>query len=321
MVLTRRYAGLVQPFRFGVTTSTPPRGSSPGEAWAGLARRAEALGYGTLLIPDHLGRQLAPIAALTAAAAATRTIRVGPYVFANDYRHPLILAGEAATLDVLSGGRLELGLGAGWRVTDYRWLGLPYDEPKVRVSRLIEATALLKRLFAGGAVTHAGVHYQLDGAQLFPLPIQKPHPPIQIGGGGPRMLRFAAREADIVGLLPQFDRAGRPIVTQATEAATENKADLVRFAAGDRWAALELNVIVFDAGLVGSGAGPLTTVASAAKAAAVGLIGTPYVLYGTLGRLRDLLLRRRDRTGINYYALPARCMETMAPLVESLSGR
>jgi len=311
----------VQPFRFGVTTGTPPRGSSPGEAWAGLARRAEALGYTTLLIPDHLGRQLAPIAALTAAAAATSTIRVGPFVFANDYRHPLILAGEAATLDVLSGGRLELGLGAGWRVTDYRWLGLPYDEPRVRVDRLIEATALLKRLFAGGPVTHAGEHYQLDGAQLFPLPVQRPHPPIQIGGGGPRMLRFAAREADIVGLLPQFDRAGRPIVTQATEAATENKADLVRFAADDRWDALELNVIVFDAGLVGSGAGPLTTVASAAKAAAVGLIGTPYVLYGTLGRLRDLLLRRRDRTGINYYALPARCMETMAPLVESLSGR
>lgn len=311
----------MQPFRFGITTSTPPRGPSPGEAWAGLARRAEALGYGTLLIPDHLGRQLAPIAALTAAAAVTSTIRVGPYVFANDYRHPLILAGEAATLDVLSGGRLELGLGAGWRVTDYRWLGLPYDEPKVRVDRLIEATALLKRLFAGGPVTHAGTHYQLDGAQLFPLPLQRPHPPIQIGGGGPRMLRFAAREADIVGLLPQFDRSGRPIVAQATELATEHKADLVQLAAGDRWESLELNVIVFDAGLVGSGAGPLTSVASAAKAAAVGLIGTPYVLYGTLGRLRDLLLRRRDRTGINYYALPARCMETMAPLVESLAGR
>ena len=311
----------MQPFRFGITTSTPPRGLEPGEAWAGLARRAEGLGYGTLLIPDHLGRQLAPIAALTAAAAATTTLRIGPFVFANDYRHPLILAGEAATLDVLSGGRLELGLGAGWRVTDYRWLGLAYDEPKVRVDRLIEATALLKRLFTGEKVTHAGAHYQLQDARLFPLPIQRPHPPIQIGGGGPRMLRFAAREADIVGLLPQFDPNGRPIVAQATEAATEHKSDLVRLAAGDRWDALELNVIVFDAGLVGSGAGPLTSVATAAKAAAVGLIGTPYVLYGSLGRVRDLLLRRRDRTGINYYALPARCMESMAPLVSALAGR
>ncbi len=311
----------MQPLRFGITTSTPPRGSSPGEAWAALARRAEGLGYGTLLIPDHLGRQLAPIAALAAAAAATRTLRVGPFVLANDFRHPLILAGEAATLDVLSGGRLELGLGAGWRVTDYRWLGLPYDQPKVRVDRLIEATALLKRLFSGERVSHAGTHYRLRDARLFPLPVQRPHPPIQIGGGGRRMLRFAAQEADIVGLLPQFDPNGRPIVGQATEAATERKADLVRFAAGDRWDALELNVIVFDAGLVGSGAGPLASVATAAKAAAVGLIGTPYVLYGSLGRVRDLLLRRRDRTGINYYALPARCMDEMAPLVEALAGR
>jgi probable F420-dependent oxidoreductase len=311
----------VQPFRFGVTTSTPPPGSSPGEAWAALARRAEALGYGTLLIPDHLGRQLAPIAALAAAAAATTTLRIGPFVFANDFRHPLILAGEAATLDLLSGGRLELGLGAGWRVTDYRWLGLPYDEPKVRVDRLIEATALLKRLFSGQRVTHTGNHYRLEDARLFPLPVQQPYPPIQIGGGGPRMLRFAAREADIVGLLPQFDRHGRPIVAQATEAATEHKSDVVRLAAGERWDGLELNVIVFDAGLVGSGAGPLASVASAAKAAAVGLIGTPYVLYGSLGRVRDLLLRRRDRTGINYYALPARCMDAMAPLVDALAGR
>lgn len=311
----------MQPFRFGITASTPPAGDRPGQAWAALARRAESLGYSTLLMPDHLGRQLAPIAALTAAAVATTSLRIGPFVFANDYRHPLILAGEAATLDVLSGGRLELGLGAGWRVTDYRWLGLPYDEPRVRVDRLIEATALLKRLFAGERVTQEGAHYRLTDARLFPLPVQRPHPPIQVGGGGPRMLRFAAREADIVGLLPQFDRSGRPIVVQATEAATERKADLVREAAGHRWDGLEMNVIVFDAGLVGSGAGPLASVASATKAAAIGLIGTPYVLYGSLGRLRDLLLKRRDRTGINYYALPARTMETMAPLVEALSGR
>jgi hypothetical protein len=135
------------------------------------------------------------------------------------------------------------------------------------------------------------------------------------------MLRFAALEADIVGLLPQFDRLGRPIVGQATEAATERKAAIVREAAGERWERLELNVIVFDAGLVGSGSGPVASVASAAKAAAVGLVGTPYVLYGSLGRVRELLLRRRDRTGINYYALPARAMESMAPLVEALTGR
>jgi probable F420-dependent oxidoreductase len=312
----------MQPFRFAINAGSVPNGAgAPGEAWPELARRAESLGYATLLIPDHLGRQLAPIAALATAAAATTRLRIGSFVFANDYRHPLILAGEAATLDVLSNGRLELGLGAGWRVTDYRWLGLPYDEPKTRVDRLIEATAILKRLFAGERVSHAGTHYRMDGARLFPLPIQQPHPPILIGGGGPRMLRFAAREAEVVGLLPQFDRHGRPIVSQATEAATARKAAIVREAAGERWDRLELNVIVSDAGLVGSGSGPIASVSSAAKAAAVGLVGTPYVLYGSLGRVRDLLLRRRDRTGINYYALPARSMVSMAPLVEALTGR
>jgi probable F420-dependent oxidoreductase len=296
--------------------------ASSGEAWVRLARRAEELGYDAFMVPDHLGRQLAPIAALASAAAATSQIRIAPFVFANDFRHPLILAGEAATLDLLSGGRLLLGMGAGWRMTDYRQLGMAYDEPKVRVDRLIESVGIVKRLLAGEQVSHAGAHYDLDRAQLYPLPAQRPHPPLIIGGGGPRMLRFAAREADVVGILPQFDAKGWPIVSQATNAATAGKAALVREAAGARWGSIDLNVLVFYSGLVGSrSSGPLASAAHAAMAGTVALVGSPYVLHGTLGRVRDILLRRREAWGLNSYTFTTGGMESMAPIVEALAGR
>ena len=223
------------------------------EAWAATARQAEALGYGILLMPDHLGGQLSPIAALTAAAVATTHLRIGSYVFANDYRHPLVLAREAATLDLLSGGRFELGIGAGWNVADYRKLGLAYDPAPQRIDRLAEAVPLVKRLLAGEVVDHAGPRYHLDSAHVGPLPVQRARPLLLIGGGGPRMLRLAAREADIVAIQPQFDPRGRPKLRQATEGATERKIAILREAAGPRFEQLELNVIVGDAGIVGSG--------------------------------------------------------------------
>ena len=182
-------------------------------------------------MPDHLGRQLSPIGALAAAAAVTTRLRIGSFVYANDYRHPLLLAREAATLDHLSGGRLELGIGAGWNVPDYRQLGMPYDRPGLRIDRMVESLGIIKRLLAGERVTHDGPHYHLDGARLAPRPVQA-RVPILIGGGGPRMLRIAAREADIVGLLPQFNERGRPIFTQASEAETARKVEIVREAAG-----------------------------------------------------------------------------------------
>jgi len=307
---------VTQPFRFSVMASSA---MDPG-AWTALARRAEELGYDAFMVPDHLGRQLAPIAALATVAAATTRLRIAPFVFANDFRHPLILAGEAATLDLLSGGRLLLGMGAGWRVTDYRQLGLAYDEPRVRVDRLIESVGLVKRLMSGEVVTHTGSHYRLERARLAPLPAQRPHPPLIIGGGGPRMLRFAAREADVVGLLPQFDRRGRPIIAQATDAATRAKAELVREAAGTRWDSIDLNVLVFYAGLVGGRDGVVSSALNAAKAAAVSLVGTPYVLHGTPRGVRDLLLRRRERWGLNSYTIAAGSMESMAPIVAALGG-
>jgi probable F420-dependent oxidoreductase len=290
-----------------------------GEAWAAFARRAEELGYDTLYVPDHLSGQLSPIAALSAAAAVTRRLRIGPYVFANDFRHPLIMAREAATLDLLSGGRLELGMGAGWRRSDYRQLGYAYAAPGRRIDRLVESLAIVKRLLAGETVTHNGQFYRLDRARIAPMPVQRPVP-IHIGAGGPRMLRLAAREADIVGLIPQFSPRGIPRPTDATEGALARKVAVLRTAAGDRFGALELSIYCADAGMVGSGHTLLGSLGSALKRAGVGTVGSPYLLYGTLGSMRTLLQRRREALGVSHYAIPHHAMESMAPLVEALSG-
>ena len=309
----------MHPFRFGVTASQAP----PRRAWTDLARRAEELGYDTFVMQDHLGRQLSPLGGLAAAAAVTSHIRIGAFVFANDYRHPLLLARETATLDQISKGRVELGIGAGWNISDYRQLGMPYERPGLRIERMQESVVLMRRLFAGERVTHAGRHYHLDGARLTPRPVQ-PRIPILIGGGGPRMLRIAAREADIVGLLTQFDGHGRPMASQATEAQTAHKVAIIRDAAGSREAfeRLELNVLVASAGLIGSGSSPFGSVASAIKAVAPRVVGgTPYLLHGTLGQVRETLLRRRERLGISYYIWSARAVETMAAVVEALAGR
>jgi probable F420-dependent oxidoreductase len=307
----------MHPFRFAVQQGS----ARSGERWIALARRAESLGYDVLVMPDHLGRQLSPFAALAAAAAATTRLRVGAFVFANDYRHPLMLAREAATLDLLSGGRFEMGLGAGWMTGDYRQLGLEYNPASRRIDRLAEATPLIKRLLAGETVTHRGEHYQLDRASVGVEIVQKPRPPLAIGAGGPRMLKLAAREADIVGLVPGFDAHGRVRVRQATESATARKMALIRDAAGDRFERLEINLWLGDAGLVGSGNSLVGSVTAAARWAPTAIYGSPYVLYGTLNSVRQRLLRRRDKLGISYYTIPSHAMESMAPLVEALAGK
>ncbi len=308
----------MQPFRFAVYAND----AELAEDWAAFARRAEELGYAALYVTDHLGRQLAPTAALAAAAAVTTTIRIGPYVLANDFRHPLLVAREAATLDRLSGGRLDLGLGAGWKVSDYRQLGMAYDRPGLRIDRLAESFGIIRRLLSGEEVTHHGRFYQLERARVLPLPVQRPHPPFILGGGGPRMLRMAAREAQIVGFVLQFSTGGRPLLRYVAESGLAERVAIVRRAAGERFDDLELNVFVADAGVVGGSQpiGPtLLALLRSLGPAAIG--GSAYLLYGTLDQLRDGMVRRRDKLGINSYGIPARAMEAFAPLVASLSGR
>ncbi|MGH9824912.1 MAG: TIGR03621 family F420-dependent LLM class oxidoreductase, partial [Blastocatellia bacterium] len=181
-------------FRFGAQVAGP----ASAKGWREKAQAIEAAGYSTLFLPDHFEDMLAPFSALMCAADATSTLRVGTLVFDNDFRHPAVLAKEAATLDLLSGGRVELGMGAGWMITDYEKAGMTYDPVGVRISRLEESLAIVKGLFAVGEFSFSGNHYKVTGFDGLPKPVQKPHPPILIGGGGKRILSLAAREADIV---------------------------------------------------------------------------------------------------------------------------
>jgi probable F420-dependent oxidoreductase len=308
----------VHPFRFAVYSND----AGAIENWTAFARRAEDLGYAALYATDHLSRQFAPMVALAAAAAVTRTLRVGPYVLANDYRHPLIVAREAATLDRLSDGRLNLGLGAGWKPSDYRQLGMAYDRPGLRVDRLVESLGIIRRLLSGEQVTHVGRFYQLDRARVEPGPVQRPHPPLMLGGGGPRVLRLAAREAQIVSFVPGFSAGGRILLRHITESALAQRVEIVRRAAGPRFEDLELDVFVGDAGIVGSSQPIGQSLSALLKSAGPAIVGgSPYVLYGSVDGLRDTMLRRREWTGVSSYGLPARAMEAFAPLVESLAGR
>lgn len=300
---------MTRPFRFAVSATH----ADSHEAWVGLARRAEELGYAVFLMPDHVMRQFSPVPALMAIADATTRLRVGSFVFANDYRHPLLLAKEVATLDVLSGGRVEFGIGAGWRTKDYEQLGLPYDRPGVRIERMLEAIRLMKRLFAEDEVDFAGTYYTAKGARLYPRPVQRPHPPLMIGGGGPRILGIAAREADIVAIVPQVDAGGRHRLSDATAAAMAAKIARIREAAGDRFDRLELQGYLADVDVGGLGAG--------AKRLASSPLDSPFVLYGSSAQVASDLRHRRERFGLSYYSVPADALETFAPVVAELAGR
>jgi probable F420-dependent oxidoreductase len=305
----------VRPFRFAAMAE---RGRSA-QQWREVAQRAEALGYDTLLMPDHITNQLAPVAALTAAAAATTTLRIGSFVFDNDYRNPVMLAKEATTLDLLSDGRLEFGLGAGWNTRDYKQLGIPYDTPKVRVDRMEEALALIKRLWTEEKVTHEGTYYRVREAQVLPRPTQRPHPPVMIGGGGPRMLRIAAREAQIVALAPRVNERGRPNLPTLTTASVEKRIGTLRRT--PRFSKLELNVIVFDAQVTDGGRSIVAALAARLKSAVTAIVETPFFMYGSRASLVEDLLARRERLGVSYIALPGREMRALAPVVAALRGK
>jgi len=305
-----------RPFRFAVTA----RWAGSAARWRDVARRAEDLGYDVLLVTDHLGAQLAPIPALMAAADATTRLRVGSFVFANDYRNPVMLAKEVATIDVLSGGRVEVGIGAGWSTRDYRELGIPYDAPAVRVSRLEESVGLVKRLLTQESVDHAGEHYAVRGAKVLPRPLQRPHPPLMIGGGGPRVLRLAAREADIVTFAPQVNASGRPRLDSLREGGLARSVARFRAAAGERANGVELNVFLFDAAVTDRARSLLAAVSANLRWAINGLVRSPFALYGSRSSLRDLLLERRERLGVSYISVPGNAMREFAPIVAELRG-
>ena len=306
-------------FRFGAQLSF----ARSGDEWVAKARRLEDLGFATLCAPDHFDDQLAPIPALVAAAAATTTLRVGTLVLDNDYRHPLLVAKEAATLDLLSGGRFELGIGAGWLGRDYEQSGIVCDPAGVRIDRLEEGLAVVKGLLAGGRFSFTGRHYTVSGHPGTPLPVQRPRPPILVGGGGGRILSLAGREADIVSV--NFDlrsgSIGPQVGATATAGATAEKVRWIRDAAGDRFDDIELSSTAY-----------LTMVTDDRDAVAGGLgtgfgldaeqvLAMPNFAIGTIGQITDELERRRDELGFSYIVVGGECFEAMAPVVERLAGR
>jgi probable F420-dependent oxidoreductase len=307
-----------RPFRFGVQEHRAPSA----KAWKEKARQVEALGYAALYLPDHFTDQLGPIAALMAAADATSRLRVGSLVFDNDYRHPVVLAKEAATLDLLSDGRFDLGLGAGWMATDYEQAGIPYDSPGTRISRLEEGLKIIKGLFTGEPFTFTGDHYHVAGIEGSPRPVQKPHPPILLGGGGRRMLRLAAREADIVNV--NFDlregQVNRDLVRTGLAEATDEKLRWIKDAAGDRLDRIELSVTIFFANITDDRESVATVMAAGFGAEPKDIHAMPHFLIGTVDEVVDDLQRRRERYGISYVIVPGEADETFAPVVARLAG-
>jgi probable F420-dependent oxidoreductase len=308
-----------RPFRFGCGVSTAPSAG----AWGAICREAEDLGFSSILMPDHFNDQFALVPALASAAALAPSLRVGALVACNDYRHPVMYAKELATIDLLSRGRVEWGMGAGWLTPEYEQAGIPFDPGPVRVSRLIEAVRLMKALFAGGPVTTDGPHYRLAGVTNFPAPVQHPHPPLAIGGSGRRLLRFAAREADIVGIGPSLMAhpgfAGEHRIS-ALEAADRQTA-WIREAAGNRYEQLELNMVAFPLDVTDDRAGRVATLAAQMGIPPEELVEAPHVLLGDVDELCEALETRRDRWGVSYWVIPAPQRHAFAPVIERLAGR
>lgn len=307
-----------RPFRFGVQLN----GAADGRAWAELGRKLEALGYATATMPDHFSGQLAPLPALQALADATTTLRVGALVLANDYKHPVVLAKELATMDVLTGGRVEIGLGAGWMASDYEQSGIAHDPPGVRISRLGEGLAVLKGAMAEGPFSFAGDHYQVSGYDGQPLPVQRPHPPILVGGGGRRVLSLAAREADIVGINGNLaaGAVGPDALTTMTREAVVERVGIVAEAAGARRDAIELNIRVFFVSVTEDPASVVEGIAQMFAVPAETVAASPFTLIGTTSAIAEEIVRRREELGFSYLVVGQDDVDAFAPVVAALAG-
>jgi probable F420-dependent oxidoreductase len=312
----------MRPFRF-LAEAVAVR---DGRALAAASRRAESIGYSGLVFTDHLLDQLGPIPAMATVAAATERLRVGTFVLNNDLRHPAVLAQDLATIDVLSDGRLDVGVGAGWNASEYRAVGVPFEAVRIRVARLAEAVAVLKGAFGGEPFTFEGEHYRTDALEGRPRPVQKPHPPLLIGGGGRRILTLAGREADVVGLAPRILPSGRTDPRSLTVGAAAEKIGWARGAAGVRSEALEFNTYP-------SGAPVTVTDHARAEAARLAdrfrartgieiaedeLLASPHVFIGSIDGLVEKVREVRERLGITSFMLGG--VDELAPLVERLAG-
>ncbi len=302
-------------FRFGVQCFD----AETGTRWLEDARRAEGLGYDTLLMPDHFGPQFGVFAGLTAAATVTSTLRVGTLVAANDFRHPLVLAKEAATLDVISGGRFELGIGAGWDGTDYAESGIALASAAERTERLAEAITVLKGAFSGERFSFSGSHYTITEHAAQPVPVQRPHPPLMIGAGAPKLLGLAAREADIITFAPRTRADGSGLIRETVSLeATERKVGWAREAAGDRFGDLELGALVFAVVVTNDRQTAAETLARRWKLTPDAVLASPHLFAGTVGEIADEFIQARERLGISYWVVQD--LEPFDAVLSKLAG-
>ncbi|HUR48113.1 MAG TPA: TIGR03621 family F420-dependent LLM class oxidoreductase [Acidimicrobiales bacterium] len=309
---------MTRPFRFGVQVSTAPSGA----AWREKARIVEDLGYSTLYMPDHFGEQWGPIVGLTIAAEATERLKVGALVFDNDYRHPVVIAREMATLDLATEGRVEFGLGAGWMKTDYDESGIPYDEPRVRVDRFEEGLKIVRDLWRDGRADLDGQHYKITAAQGHPRPHTPGGPPLVIGGGGKRVLSIAAQHADIIGINPNL-KAGYvgPEVAESSKGDRYlQRLEWVREAAGDRFDELELQVLMFFVQFTDNSAKAYEDLAPMFGMTPDEARRIPLALAGTADEMCEVLRQRRDEYGLSYVVVQEPFMQDFAAVVSRLAG-
>jgi len=315
-----------RPIRFATSAG---RTDDPARLRA-LARRAEEIGYSTFGLADHFMIPFAPLVAGMAVADATTSVRVGQVVMASDFRHPAVLAKELATLDVLSGGRVEIGVGAGWMRDEFEAAGIRFDAASVRIERLEEAVTLLKGLFADEPCTFAGAHYTVTGLDGLPKPVQRPHPPIMIGGGGHKVLSVAARQADIIQVLPGVIRGVVALdASQFAARSYREKVDWIRDAAGARFDDIELGTLLMHVAITDDVDRARDEFLAQFPADAVQdnstraeLLASPVVAIGSVDAVCDRLLATRDELGFSYFAPPlGGDPDAFAPLVERLTGR
>ncbi|MDQ1383991.1 MAG: hypothetical protein QOG65_1370 [Actinomycetota bacterium] len=307
-------------FRFGLACS---KGRSRKE-FTELARKSESLGYSTLFVPDHfVEHDLAPTIALAHAAAVTDDLRVGTFVLGNDYKHPVVSAREMASLDLLSDGRLELGIGAGWMTADYEKAGIPLDRAGVRIARLAEAIVIIKGLFAPGPFTFEGKYYRVTDLDGMPKPVQAPVP-FFVGGGAPKILALAAREAQIVGInanLRSGDGTSPDAAKSMTPEATDQKLGWVRDAAGDRFGDIELQSLVGFVYVTDDAKRILEGIASSFGVSVEDARLAPPCLVGTEDDIVASLEERRERWQMSYHVVEDRAIDTFAPIVARLAGK
>ena len=312
----------VKPFTFLADIGEVVTGSE----LAARARQAEDLGYHAVVVPDHLLGRLSPIVAMASVAAVTTTLRVSAFVMNNDLRHPAVVASDLTSIDVLSAGRLDVAIGAGWNRPEYDAIGLSFDPPSVRQARLAESVSILKQIFAGKPFSFTGEYYSITDYEPGPPTVQVPHPPFFIGGGSRRTLGLAGREADIVGLAPRISSSGTVDARSLTLEAAREKISWVRETAGDRFASLTFNVYpsVWPVTITDNLRAEAQKIVDHLRArSGVELtedevIDSPHLFIGSINRLVEKLQQLRDDLGVSSIMLGE--IGELAPVVERLAG-